>query len=125
MKRHTLWLPILVLAGTIVALIIPGTLSSAAFPVGVPLAASAGRASAPLAPEATATFFIAHPGGAEATPGNRIPAPGGAAVTFEVRMRDAGSGDKAGWQVDSATRRVASSGSPVVMSLVGNVFPNA
>ena len=32
MKRHTLWLPILVLTGVIVALIIPGTLSSAETP---------------------------------------------------------------------------------------------
>ncbi len=124
MKRYPLWLPILVLIGLIVTLIVPGPMSLAVPPVEVPYAVSAGWGPVLLAPADTATFFIAHPGThAEATSGNPIPAPSGTDVTFEVRMRDAGSGDKAAWQVDLQLDACKFESSPVSMDLSSGVWP--
>lgn len=122
MKRHTLLIPILVLIGTVVALIVPGAPGFAASPAGIASAASAGRQTRFLAPDATATFFIAHPGGVEATAGNPILVSGGDTVTFEVRMRDAGSGNKAAWQADLLLDACKFETTPVSVSFVGNIF---
>lgn len=58
--------------------------------------------AAPLAVRAdggAATFFIAHPAThAEAAQDNPIAVSGAQPVSFEVRMRDAGTAEKAGWQ---------------------------
>lgn len=51
----------------------------------------------------TATFFVAHPGThAEATQNNPLRLSGIQPIVFEVRMRDAGAGAKAGWQTSLA-----------------------
>ena len=79
------------------------------------------------APTATAEFLIAHPGtGVEASVGNPIPAPGGSDVTFEIRLRDADSADKAGWQADLLLDacKFETSASLVIVSFTGNIFPD-
>ena len=120
MRRHGAWLLVMILIGLLAAWAFPA--AGIAAPKG-PTVAPLPRARAGLAPAATATFFIAHPGGAEATAGNPIPVPGGATMTFEVRMRDADSADKAAWQVDLQLDACKFETSPVVMSLVGNLWP--
>lgn len=51
------------------------------------------------AQELSATFFVAHVGGQEDASVVPITVVGGRPVTFEVRVRDAGTMQKAGWQI--------------------------
>lgn len=51
------------------------------------------------AQELAATFFVAHVGGQEDASVVPITVVGGRPVTFEVRVRDAGTMQKAGWQI--------------------------
>ncbi len=121
MRRHSTWLLVVILIGLLATWALPAVGQAAS---GEPMAGSRAQTRAVLVPAADpATFFIAHPGGAEATAGNPIPAPGNSAVTFEVRMRDAGSGEKAAWQIDLQLDACKFATAPVLMSLAGGLWP--
>ncbi len=62
-------------------------------------AASAFTSAQAHAPNGTATLFVAHRETHEDASLVPIPAAGGQPVPFEVRVREAGDGAKAGWQI--------------------------
>ena len=70
MRRHSVWLLVMILIGLLAAWAFPA--AGLAAPKG-PTVAPLPRARAGLAPAATATFFIAHPGGAGRPQVTRFP----------------------------------------------------
>jgi hypothetical protein len=81
-----------------------------------------------LADAGTATFFIAHPDShAEAAPNNPLVIVGGMPGSFEVRMRDAGTVEKAGWQtilsIDACEFEIPSVSAIVMGDMFGTSVP--
>jgi hypothetical protein len=81
-----------------------------------------------LADGGTATFFIAHPDShAEATTDDPVKIIDSKPTSFEVRMRDAGSAEKAGWQttlsIDACEFEVPATSAVVMGDMFGAAIP--